>query len=268
MLFKKLIWTLKRHPFLYTTRFKLLSKNSNITEIENCSYNCQNLKTSIPDYFHQINKDIFRGYTPKDDFESVKRISTWLREHIKGGRGLSHPSELALKAMLSGEGGVCSDIVQVFNNFCVINNIKVREWGITRAPFDESYGGHSFNEIFSEALNKWILIDVSWSVIFYNKEGVPLSVVEFYNLLRKNGAVIYKPILENNILERENISYNYLDFNTVPFLICNYSNERYDKVLKYSRPYIPVFISHFALFMVNKSYHYKFPLDNYKKIFS
>ena len=43
--------------------------------------------------------------------------------------GLSVPSEEALKIMLAGKGGVCSDMVQIFNNFCVINDIKVREWG-------------------------------------------------------------------------------------------------------------------------------------------
>ncbi|MFK7782427.1 hypothetical protein [Psychroserpens sp.] len=269
MSFKKLRWTFKRHPFLYIARFKLLSKNSSIADISNLSYNTTNKKTDIPAYFYEINNLIFKTKKPKEELEIVKQIAIWMHKNIKGGRGLSEPSEKALRMMIDGDGGVCSDMVQVFNNFCIINDIKVREWGVTRAPFDRVFGGHSFNEIFCTNLNKWVLIDVSSSILFYSKKSIePFSVLELYQFLRSGEDVFFKTFNEAHKISKANVENNFFNPDIVPFLICNYSNKRYDLLLKYSRPYIPIFVSHFILYVLNKSYHYKFPIDNYKNIFT
>ena len=268
MKFKKLFWVLKRHPFLYRARFKLLSKNSNIEEVNGYTYNLTNAKKDIPFLFTEVNQNIFSDYTPTTDFDLVKHMSVWLQTEIKAGPGLSEPSDTALQIMLSGKGGVCSDMAQIFNNFCVINDIKVREWGTTRAPFDREYGGHSFNEVYSSALNKWVLIDVYNSLLFYSNSDIPLSVIELFELLRKKMPIQYKSFNASNMVEEDVVLKNFLDPDTVPFLICNYSNKTYDSLLKFTRPYIPVFISHFIVYMLGKSYHYRFPLDNHKKIFS
>ena len=268
MILKKVSWLLKRHPFLYIARFKLLSKNSNVEDIKRFSYNQFNICEDIPKDFQKINDIVFKDNKPSDDIEIVKQLCLWLQNNIKGGPGLSEPSDRALQIMLAGKGGVCSDMSQVFNNFCVINTIKVREWGSTRAPFNKEYGGHSFNEIYSEDYKKWILIDVSTNVLFYYDNDIPLSVIELYQLVRANKEVHFKTFSTEKTLLEENIKRNYLNPNTIPFLICNYSNKTYDLLLKYSRPYIPIFVSHFMLYVVSKSYYYKFPLDNYKNIFS
>ena len=68
-------------------------------------------------------------------------------------------------------------------------------------------------------------------------------------------------------IDPDNIAKNFLDPDTVPFLICNYSNETYDSYLHRLRPQIPVFLVHFILFLKGKSYHYSFPLDDYRNIF-
>ena len=268
MIFKKILWTIKRHPFLYLTRFKLLSKNSSINDIEKYTYNSINFKKHIPSYFYEVNKDIFKNGTPDTDFELIKKLSVWLQENIKGGRGLSEPSEKALRIMLAGEGGVCSDMSQVFNNFCVINDMQVREWGSTRAPFNRDYGGHSFNEVYCKELDKWILIDVYGCVLFYHYNNIPISVIELYQLIRENKQIRFETFNEKRQIEEANIKRNYLDPDTTPFLICNYSNKTYDRFLKIFRPYIPVFMVHFFLYLLNKSYYYRFPLDDYRKIFS
>ncbi|WP_323788697.1 transglutaminase domain-containing protein [Psychroserpens sp.] len=268
MILKKILWTIKRHPFLYLTRFRLLSKNSNLNEIKGYSYNIDNNKADIPAYFTEVNTIIFKDGKPDTDIELVKKLSSWLENNIKGGPGLSVPSEEALKIMLSGKGGVCSDKVQVFNNFCVINDIKVREWGVTRAPFNRDYGGHSFNEVFIKELNKWIMIDVSYCSLFYFEDDKPLSVTEFYGLLRDGKKVYYKVYNEVMAVDHKSIDKNYLNPNNVPFLIHNYSNKTYDAFLKVMRPIFPVFIIHFVIYLIAKSYNYKFPLDNYKNIFS
>lgn len=269
MNFKKISWFFKRHPYLYMARFKLLSKNSSVTEIENYTYNIKNKKSDISKYFHSVNKTILIDYQGETDLDLVKHISSWLLKNINRGRGLSVPSDKALKIMLEEKGGVCSDMVQVFNNFCVLNNINVREWGVTRAPFDRDYGGHSFNEVFCRHLNKWVLIDVSYCVLFYAENSKePLSVVEFYELLRVNKTIRYKVFDFIEDTDDEGVERNYLNVRSIPFLICNYSNKTYDTFLKYSSPIIPVFMIHFFLYIISKSYYYKFPLDDYKKIFS
>lgn len=268
MTFKKLTWIFKRHPFLYKARFKLLSKNSTIEAIEGCTYNAHNNKGSIPSYFEAINREIFKDYQSRTDFENIKHLSLWLNTHIKGGPGLSEPSDTALRIMLSGKGGVCSDMAQIFNNFCVLNDIEVREWGTTRAPFNKEYGGHSFNEVYCEVFNKWILIDVYSSLLFFHQDEVPLSVIELYDLVRRNKEVYFKSFNSHKAIDNENIIRNYLDPDTIPFLICQYSNKTYDKYLRKLRPQVPVFVVHFVLYVIGKSYHYRFPLDDYKRIFS
>ncbi|PNQ72085.1 hypothetical protein C1T31_13345 [Hanstruepera neustonica] len=267
MIFKKLIWAIKRHPFLYLTRFRLLSKNSSIDAIETVTYNNVNPKSEIPDYFKEVNSRIFENNKPLNDSEIVKQIGVWLKSHIKGGSGLSVPSEQALKVMLDGLGGVCSDRAQVFNNFCVLNDIEVREWGTTRGPYDNAYGGHSFNEVFCKDLNKWVLIDISYCIMFYHKNDEPLSVIDLYKKLRNGHEVIYKAFDPSFKIDPTRINRNYLNVDTIPFLVCNYSNKVYDKYLKALGPYLPVFIIHFIIFMVGKSYFYRFPLDDYHKIF-
>lgn len=268
MFLKKVSWFFKRHHFLYITRFRLLSRNSSITDVASCSYNQCNPEKDIPDNFKEVNAIIFKETKPTTDFEQVQQLSLWLNDNIKVGPGLSEPSDSALHIMLTGKGGVCSDMAQIFNNFCVINNIKVREWGTTRAPFNKEYGGHSFNEIFSKTYNKWILIDVSSCIMFYDKAGNPLSVIELYQLVRVNEKINFKTFNSETTMEEISIKRNYLNPDTIPFLICNYSNKTYDSSLRLFKPHVPVFMIHFMMFLLGKSYHYRFPLDNYKKIYS
>lgn len=267
MILKKIFWTIKRHPFLYRSRFKLLSKNSDIHEIESYAYNHVNSKNDIPQYFYEINDLIFLDGLPASDLDQIKILSTWLVTHIKGGPGLSVPSEEALRIMLSGKGGVCSDMAQVFNNFCVINNILVREWGSTRAPYEKAYGGHSYNEVYINELSQWVLIDVSYGMMFYYQEK-PLSVIELYQLFRDGKRINYSSFVNSNNANDEPVYRNYLNPNTVPFLICDYRNKTYDRFLKVWKSRVPVFFIHFMVYALGKSYHYKFPIDDYKKIFS
>lgn len=267
MFLKKLQKIIKRHPFLYLTRFRLLSKNSSPEEIDDFNYNALNSKNEIPKYFYDINQLIFKDGRPDKDFDTVIQLSIWLKKHIKGGPGLSKPSEKALRTMLLGKGGVCSDMAQVFNNFCVINDISVREWGTTSAPFNKSYGGHSFNEFYCNELHKWVLIDVYWGFLFYNDNDSPLGVVEFYQLKRRQEKFEYRSFITESV-ESFTVHKNYLNEGITPFLICDYRSKLYDAFLEHTRPLIPVFVVHFLIYLLRRSYHYRFPLDNYKTIFS
>ena len=268
MMLKKLQKLIKRHPFLYLSRFRLVSKNSSVDAIQSLNYNDLNPKGGIPDYFYEINALIFKDIRPTSDFETVKHISLWLKAHIKGGRGLSEPSDKALHTMLSGAGGVCSDMAQIFNNFCVINDLKVREWGTTSAPFNRAFGGHSFNEVFCKELEKWMLIDVYWCFYFKSDNGNPLSVIELYQRNRCDKPIHCQSFYPTMTVEPMTVAKNYLNPDIIPFLICGYRNSIYDAFLKRTQSFVPIFVTHFVIFLLGSSYHYQFPLDDYKAIFS
>ncbi|MCK0125035.1 hypothetical protein MWU76_11540 [Gelidibacter sp. F2691] len=264
---KKIFWIIKRHPYLYLTRFRLLSRNIDRQKIEAYTYNSLNSKYEIPNYFSEINVKIFSNGVPESDFDKVYILCKWLVTQIKGGPGLSVDSEEALRIMLLGKGGVCSDMAQIFNNFCVINDIQVREWGSTRAPYEAKYGGHSYNEVFIKELDQWIMIDVSYCLMFYYQEKY-LSVIEFFQLSRKGCKISSRPLIKPQDAIEETVNRNFLNPHIVPFLITNYHNKIYDKFLKIFRPYLPVFLIHFIIYAMGRSYRYKFPIDDYRKIFS
>lgn len=268
MLIKKLRWTVKRHPFLYKTRFWLLSHNAEEDAIQGNSYNVWNKKEDIPRCFYEVNAQVFKQGRPRSDFELIKQLVSWLNAHTRMGPGLSEPSDKVLKTMLYEKGGVCSDMVQIFNNFCVINNIQVREWGTTSTPFNKDNGGHSFNEVFIKEWQKWVLIDPSWGLLFYDDNKVPLSVIELFQKVRTAQTVSYNSFIKDKHLEASQVFKNYLNADITPFLICGYRNKVYDAYLRMTRPFIPVFIVHFVVYVLGKSYHYKFPMDDYRNIFN
>ncbi len=264
MRLRKLSWILRRHSFLYYARFWLLSSNSTKEEVDNETYNSFNSIEDIPEIYFEVNKRIFEGVNSGTDIEKATHIARWLRSNIKGGRGLSLASDSALSAMLNGEGGVCSDLSQVYNNFCVINNILVKEWGITVIPFDKKYGGHAANEFFSKELNKWVLIDVSRCITFYTfSKDKPLSALDVFYL---HDGLKYDAFLQD-IDDDTQIKNYYFNPSATPFLISNYRNKIYDKYLKFFNSKIPVFFVHFFIFLIGKSYKYKFPLHDYRKMF-
>lgn len=259
----------KRHPYLYFTRFKLLSKNVEGKDILNESYNITNREKDIPKVFFEVNQQIFPSPFKISDLEKIQKLALWLVKHIKGGRGLSLSSDKVLQTMLEGKGGVCSDMAQIFNNFCVVNNLKVREWGVTLIPFNTGYGGHSFNEVYCKEINKWVLIDVTNCLLFYtDSQDFPISVMELYELTRKAQFPIPYFFNSDRPFNKNVLDNYYFNPEAAPFLICNYSTKTYDSFLGKLRPFVPVFVIHFIIFAIGKSYSYKFPLNNYKLLFS
>ena len=246
-------------------RFWLLSENSTIKKLDGDSYNVKNSKLDIPSIFFEINAKIFKNGTPKEDIEKAKCIALWLRKNIKGGRGLSLASDVALEYMINNQGGVCSDMSQIFNNFCVVNDIKVREWGITMIPFDKQYGGHATNEIFSKELNKWVLIDVSKCILFYfENESEPLSLFEVYTSNISHKYISFYKKIDND----DQIKNYYFNISATPFLISNYDNMVYDAYLRKNDSRYPIFFVHFFIYLIGKSYRYKFPLKDYRSMFN
>ena len=261
---KPLNWYLRRHPLLYKIRFRLVSKTASRKTIESFCYNDINKKENIPRLFFEINNLIFSSESKElNDFEKAKKISIWLKNNIKGGPGLGKSSTTALLKMMKGEGGVCSDISQIFSNFCVINDIKVKEWGMkSLSPDPKISGGHSFNEIYCKTYHKWIMIDVAKSIILYNSDKkIPLSALEYIQLKAENKTIVITSIVTNEEVDDSNTNQIYLLSNSSPFVITNYDNKAYDYLFD-KLDFLPVSIIHGILFLIGYGYKFEFPKEN------
>ncbi|WP_449404054.1 transglutaminase domain-containing protein [Flavobacterium franklandianum] len=197
------------------------------------------------------------------DFEKAKTISIWLRNNIKGGPGLGKSSTTALLKMMNGEGGVCSDISQIFSNFCVINDLKVKEWGLKSLSCDSQVsGGHSFNEVYCNEFQKWIMIDAAKSIfLYYSKKKLPLSTLEYIQLKEENKEIVIASIFTNKALNDANSNQIYLLSNSSPFVITNYDNKMYDYLFD-KLDFFPESILHGILILIGKGYKFEFPKKN------
>lgn len=245
-----------RSKIFYKIRFKLLMRDVELSKISQLNYNKYNSKKSIPKVFYKYNEKIFADRTEQlSDFDKVKTITIWLRTHVKGGSGLGVHSEESLKLMLNGNYGVCSDFTQVFNNFCVINNILVREWGVNNETLTDN--GHAFNEVYIKELKKWILFDVSRALFFSSAEtGEPLSVYEVFDFSKKHKDKNYHCLIEQHEPPQNWIQEFYYSDDQRPYLVDKYNNTVYDFFLKNFKR-LPIPIVHGLIFLLGKSYRFK-----------
>lgn len=260
---KTLNWYLRRHPLLYKIRYQLVSKNVPVDTIENFCYNDLNPKTTIPPLFFEVNQLIFSDSIHNlSDFEKATTIAIWLKKNIKGGPGLGKSSSTALQKMINGEGGVCSDFSQIYSNFCVINDIKVKEWGMKNLSKDPCVsGGHSFNEVYCKELQKWVMIDIAKSILFYDeKKDLPISTLNYILLKKEKKEINISSIHANGTFNNGSANNIYLISHSLPFIITNYNNKTYDYFLEKLDTF-PVSIIHGILILIGKSYNFAFPLE-------
>lgn len=259
---KSLKWYFRRHPLLYNIRFKLVSKTSSFARTEDICYNTINSKNDIPIVYFELNQSIFTENNEElTDLKKAQKIAKWLKNNIKGGTGLGKSSDSTVRSMINGEGGVCSDFAQVYNNFCVINDLKVKEWGLkilTNNP--NTLGGHSFNEIYSKELGKWIIIDVAKCICFYHSDSsLPLSVCDLIKLKNQNEEIKYLKFNNEIPSDPTRIRELYLVAHSFPFLITNYCNKTCDYFLE-RLDFLPISMIHGILFITGNSYAFEFPL--------
>lgn len=260
---KTLNWYLRRHPLLYKIRYRLVSKKTSLDAIENFCYNDINKKENIPPLFFEINNLIFaNSHKDLNHFEKAVKIAIWLKDNIKGGPGLGKSSAKALQKMMNGEGGVCSDFSQIYSNFCVINDIKVKEWGMKSLSDDSTVsGGHSFNEIYCKELQKWVMIDVAKSILLYDVNGkIPLSTLEYIHLKKEKKELNIACIHPKGSCDQKNVNNVFLVSKSLPFVITNYDNKTYDYFLD-KLDFFPESIIHGFLILIRKSYSFEFPIE-------
>lgn len=260
---RPLSWYLRRHPLLYKIRYQLVSKNSTLDSIEKFCYNDFNNKTDIPPLFYEVNNLIFANSSKGlNDFEKATTIAIWLKDNVKGGPGLGKSSATALQKMIDGEGGVCSDFSQIYSNFCVINDIKVKEWGMKSLSHDiKVSGGHSFNEVYCPEFQKWIMIDVAKSILFYNSnKDIPLSTLEYIRLKKEGKEIAITTIGTEDSIENNNVNNIFLYSNSLPFVITNYDNKTIDLLID-KLYFLPESIIHGILILTGKGYTFEFPIE-------
>ncbi|WP_309640026.1 hypothetical protein [Flavobacterium sp.] len=261
--FKKVKHAFKRHPFLYFVRYLLLSKNNKETDITNLyCFNDSNHIADVPKLYFEINTQIKLNPT-QDELEKSLVIGDFLRSTLKGGTGIGLSSEKTLEIMLAGQGGVCSDFSQIFNVFCLINGIRVKEWGIVDCFYNSQFG-HSFNEIYSTKLQKWVAIDIHKAIIFEDvAHNSYFSVVDLFTDLRKGNPLQAKHY-SNYVspdLERTPMVYSK---ETIPFLLDNKENAAVDYYYNKFQNTMPIILINIILILLRKNQTFIFVMDDYK----
>jgi len=251
--FLRLKWYIERHPIWHFARIKLISINHNENALQFEDYNNYNDAYAIPQNFNTLNSQI-PGLSD-NTFETACVIARYLRQKCEGGYSIGSSSIKTLELMMAESSGVCSVFSLLFINFCILNRIAVREWGLVDKHYNATVG-HSFNEIYSTEHKKWVAIDVSNGIYF--TDGVsacPISVQELvsnncqfqntaiHTLLSIDGTRKYHRNFEERI--RKMFFNNKIRF----FLITNFRIKETDKMLNKWNGTLPNFAIHFLLYL-------------------
>ena len=221
-MFQRLHKILRRHTSLSQIRHALITRIGDENTFSSESANRSVRKGSIPSEYLHVVSDL--PLSPARTFDSAKVIASDLAQRKVLGDGLSCDSVTALRLVYSGQGGICSDVSQVFTGLCIAAGIQVREWGVC----DDFAGkrGHTFNEIFSSEHNKWVFLDAHKS-LYAKTRGCesPLSVAELINLVtageHEKIEMIYIGRIENQHECTSNVAMYYFNPKNVFFLIVN-----------------------------------------------
>lgn len=262
-LLKKLARIINRHPLLYYVRYILISKNYKGKSVEKIGlFQDFNTLDAIPQLYFSINSKIQLDNS-LDELDKALEIAKFLRQSIKGGTSIGLSSEITLEKMLAGKGGVCSDFSLIFNIFCFINGIKVKEWGCIDRFYNTQFG-HSFNEIYSSKHQKWIAIDIHKSIVFEDvKNNNLFSVVDLFTDLRLGNPLVISHFSEYRSAKQERIQKLYCS-RTIPFVISNNKNEVTDYYFnKFQNYFSPLFINTIII-VLRMNHKFIFVLDNYR----
>ncbi len=260
---KKLRHTLTRHPMLFYIRFALICRNVRPGE-DLPEFADSNSINDVPEKFTEILREM--GLDPADDsFERALAISRFIRRRVQGGPGIGLSSEVTLTRMLTQKAGICSDYAQIFNLFCLAEGIRVREWGCVETFYKPVYG-HSFSEVYSEKMSKWVMLDVGKNLFFTRTgETEPLSVTELFQYLREGNTLAYTHFSDYVCADMYKIDLTYSSI-MAPFIVENYDNKLYDRYLDKYMDRFPPFVINAMLILRGKNYRFAFPMDDYRKM--
>lgn len=253
-----------RHPWLYVVRYALISENGEQANFNQLArFDQFNDLSVVPDYFFKINSEISVA-EHADELEKSKQIGQYLRSKTKPGPAIGLSPEATLRKMLEGNGGVCSDFSEIFNLFCLINQIPVKEWGCVDRLYNTQFG-HSFNEIYSSAKQKWIAIDIHKGILFKDPSGDYLSTIELFQYLRAGNELIVEHYSDYRSPQIERLNFVYAA-QTIPFLVDNRHFKYISNCFQKYEKKIPKLLMDSWIILVQKNQKFIFVLDNYKKL--
>jgi len=252
-------YKMKRHPFLHKVRWFMVTKSPKASYFKNENYNAYNAKEDIHPIFFEDNPltDSEQGLST---LVKVIKIAEHFNTFFKKGRGLGLSSRDSYITMRYKKGGVCSDFAQVFINFCIINDIKIREWGI-KGGTQSIIGGHSFNEFWSEELKKWILIDVYNGTFVINKSSRELlsvsQLVDYMSGFNTDNLDFEMLVDRTEPLNKPHLAQYFFSDKNLFFLLTNYRIKKVDAFLKHQN-WVPLALLHTSLIFFKRYFNYRF----------
>lgn len=249
---------LRRAPIFFPIRFFLILTKPSQKSLEEENYGSYNPKEIIPAAFYKENEkmEVPAGTV----LEKALYMATYLKGKYPGGtKSLGYSSAETLYTLQTKPEGTCGDYSQIFINFCIINNIKVREWGVHDAVY-KNVVGHVFNEVFLPEQNQWMCIDLHFAIYFSDSlTKRPLSMADIISRVAEDRAneieITHILPIKNNPEGHQKIKSIYFGKEHLFFLVTKYSIRKQDKALK-MRKNIPIPLIHLWLIFTGGYYKY------------
>ncbi len=249
---------LRRAPVFFPIRFFLILTKADKKILENENYNAYNPKQDIPEPFYTENEKMqVQGNTT---FERALHIAKYLKGNYPGGtKNLGYSSAKTLQILQTLPEGTCGDYSQVFINFCILNDIKVREWGVHDTVYKNKIG-HVFNEVFLPEENRWMCIDLHFAIYFKDKpNGQTLSMSEIISKTADSKEdeieiVHFLPVKDSDE-GREYIKSIYFGGTYLFFIVTRYFIKKMDDALD-NGGRLPIPLIHLLLIVKRRYYKY------------
>ncbi len=251
---------LRRAPIFFPIRFWLVLTKPQKKVLEEENYNSYNHKEDIPQAFYTENEKMqVKGETT---FERALHIATYLKGNYPGGaKNLGYSSEKTLHTLQTKPEGTCGDYSQVYILFCILNYIKVREWGVHDKVYKNTVG-HVFNEVYLPEQNQWMCIDLHFAIYFRDK--VTQRVLSMPDIIQMTAdgnedsieIVHFLPIKDSDE-GREYIKNIYFGRTYLFFLLTKYHNKKMDDMLNKLKK-LPIPLVH--LLLIFRGHYYKYML--------
>ncbi len=249
---------LRRAPVFFPIRFFLILTKPDKKILEEENYNAYNPKQDIPEpFFTENEKMLVEGTTT---FESALHIAKYLKGNYPGGtKNLGYSSAKTLHTLQTRPEGTCGDYSQVFINFCILNDIKVREWGVHDTVYKNKIG-HVFNEVFLPEENRWICVDLHFAIYF--RDNTTKQALSMSEIISKTAdgreeeieIVHFLPVKDSDE-GREYIKSIYFGKTYLFFIVTRYLIKKMDNALD-NGGRLPIPLIHLLLIFKRQYYKY------------
>lgn len=241
---------LRRDTSLNEIRHALITRIGKDEIFQTESSNRSVRRSSIPSEYLEIVSCL--SLSPALTWGSALAIAFDLAQRCEPGNGLSCDSVKALKLIYSRNGGICSDVSQVFTGLCIAAGISVREWGVEEDFVAKK--GHAFNEVFASEYGKWVFLDAFKSLYARVDDSTsPLSVAELVDRVTTGHGdkieMVYFGPADKRAECMANISHYYLNPANVFFLLSNNNVFGQDLLLRWAHV-VPLAVLHALMLAV------------------